>query len=223
VKKIILALDVENIYKAKRIIKETYNFIDIYKVGPILFIHYGKEIIEFIRKIGKKVFLDLKLYDIPMTVQRAVESAQKIGVFSLTVHSSGGKKMLEAATSVHNRPKIWAVSILTSTVTNSNKVMKRVILAKSCGVDGVISSPLEIDLIKKNCGKDFNVITPGIRLKNNNNDDQIRISTPLYAINKGADFIVIGRSILNSSKPASVVLEKIYKTIQENNKTYIKT
>ncbi|MDR0915312.1 MAG: orotidine-5'-phosphate decarboxylase [Endomicrobium sp.] len=216
-KKIILALDVDNVDKAKQIIRETYHFIDIYKVGPILFIQCGKEIIEFINGIGKKVFLDLKLYDIPMTVQRAVESAQKLDIFSLTVHSSGGKKMLQAATSVYNHPKIWAVSVLTSTRTRTTPatVIKRALLAKSCGLDGVISSPLEIDLIKKECGKNFNVITPGIRLNNNNHDDQIRVATPLYAINKGADFIVMGRSILNS-KNYKMVLHNIYQTIQDN-------
>jgi orotidine-5'-phosphate decarboxylase len=214
VKKIILALDVTTLQQAKQIVQGTYNYIDIYKVGPILFIQYGKEIIDFIMQIGKKVFLDLKLYDIPMTVKRAVESAHKLGIFSLTVHSSGGKEMLKAATSVYNRPKIWAVSVLTSEIANNYTVLKRVLLAKMCGVDGVISSPLEIDLIKQECGKDFDVITPGIRLKDDNNDDQTRVATPFDAFKKGADFIVMGRSILNSKCPAKV-LHEIYEQCTE--------
>ena len=96
----------------------------------------------------KKVFLDLKFHDIPATVQRAVQSARDLGVYSLTVHSCGGEEMLKLATSVEARPKIWAVTVLTSQKTTPEEVARRAKLAKDCGVDGVISSPLEIETIK---------------------------------------------------------------------------
>jgi orotidine-5'-phosphate decarboxylase len=213
VKKIILALDISDIYQAKRIVNQTYQYVDIYKIGPGLFIEYGRSIIDYIIGINKKIFLDLKLYDIPITVQRAVKAAYNLGVFSLTIHASGGEKMMKAVTSVVNRPKIWAVTILTSEATSTEKVLQMVKIANSCDVDGVISSPLEIESIKKQYGKTFNVITPGIRLQNQDNDDQLRVSTPINAIKKGADFIVIGRTILKDKNPIET-LKKIYEDIQ---------
>ncbi|MDR0890576.1 MAG: orotidine-5'-phosphate decarboxylase [Endomicrobium sp.] len=212
-KKIILALDISDIYQAKRIVNQTYQYVDIYKIGPGLFIEYGRSIIDYIIGINKKIFLDLKLYDIPITVQRAVKAAYNLGVFSLTIHASGGEKMMKAVTSVVNRPKIWAVTILTSEATSTEKVLQMVKIANSCDVDGVISSPLEIESIKKQYGKTFNVITPGIRLQNQDNDDQLRVSTPINAIKKGADFIVIGRTILKDKNPIET-LKKIYEDIQ---------
>ncbi|MCA6071500.1 MAG: orotidine-5'-phosphate decarboxylase [Endomicrobium sp.] len=145
--------------------------------------------------------MDLKFHDIPATVKRSVESARDLGVFSLTTHSIGGEEMLKAAASIENRPKIWAVTVLTSQITTPEEVARRAKLTKSCGIDGVISSPLEIALIKKECGKDFNVVTPGIRLLKVN-DDQKRVATPEIAIKEGADFIVVGRPILEAENPA---------------------
>ncbi|MDR3092554.1 MAG: orotidine-5'-phosphate decarboxylase [Endomicrobium sp.] len=200
-KKIILALDVYDFKKAEKLVKETSPYIDVYKIGPILFLQSGKEIIKMIKDNGKEVFLDLKFHDIPVTVKRSVESARELGVFSLTTHSIGGEEMLKAAASIENRPKIWAVTVLTSQITTPEEVIRRAKLTKSCGIDGVISSPLEIALIKKECGKDFNVVTPGIRLLKVN-DDQKRVATPEVAIKEGADFIVVGRPILEAENPA---------------------
>ncbi|GHT70929.1 orotidine 5'-phosphate decarboxylase [Endomicrobiia bacterium] len=202
-KKTILALDVYDLQKAERLVKETSPYIDIYKVGPILFLQSGKEIIKIIKNNGKEVFLDLKFYDIPATVNRSVESAKELGVFSLTVHSIGGEEMLKAAASVENRPKIWAVTVLTSQITAPKEVIRRAKLTKSCGIDGVISSPLEIALIKKECGKDFVVVTPGIRLAKTD-DDQKRVATPEIAVKEGADFIVVGRPIIEAEDPSEV-------------------
>ncbi|MDR1434460.1 orotidine-5'-phosphate decarboxylase [Candidatus Endomicrobiellum devescovinae] len=202
-KKTILALDVYDLQKAENLVKETSPYIDVYKVGPILFLKAGKEIIKIIKDNGKEVFLDLKFHDIPATVKRSVESARELGVFSLTVHSIGGEEMLKAAASVENRPKIWAVTVLTSQITMPEEVLRRAKLTKTCGIDGVISSPLEISLIKKECGKEFNVVTPGIRLAKTN-DDQKRVATPETAIKEGADFIVIGRPILEAENPIEV-------------------
>ena len=162
---------------------------------------------------GKKVFLDLKFHDIPATVQRAVQSARDLGVYSLTVHSCGGEEMLKLATSVENRPKIWAVTVLTSQITTSEEVVRRAKLAKECGVDGVISSPLEIETIKINCGPKFEVVTPGIRPVKVS-DDQKRIATPESAVKAGADFIVVGRPIIAADNPIEVA-KNIYETIKE--------
>jgi orotidine-5'-phosphate decarboxylase len=203
-KKIILALDVYDLQKAENLVKETSSYIDVYKVGPILFLKVGKEIIKIIKDNGKEVFLDLKFHDIPATVKRSVELARELGVFSLTVHSIGGEEMLKVAASVENRPKIWAVTVLTSQITIPEEVLRRAKLTKTCGIDGVISSPLEISLIKKECGKEFNVVTPGIRLAKTN-DDQERVATPETAIKEGADFIVIGRPILEAENSIEVV------------------
>jgi orotidine-5'-phosphate decarboxylase len=202
-KKTILALDVYDLQKAENLVKETSPYIDVYKVGPILFLQAGKEIIKIIKDNGKEVFLDLKFHDIPTTVKRSVESVRELGVFSLTVHSIGGEEMLKAAASVENRPKIWAVTVLTSQISMTEEILRRAKLTKTCGIDGVISSPLEISLIKKECGKEFNVVTPGIRLTKTN-DDQKRVATPETAIKEGADFIVIGRPILEAENPIEV-------------------
>jgi orotidine-5'-phosphate decarboxylase len=211
-KKIILALDVCDFKQAERFVKETSPYVDVYKVGPILFMQSGKKIIEMIKGNGKEVFLDFKFHDIPNTVKRSVESAKDLGVFSLTVHSIGGEEMLRCATSVENRPIIWAVSVLTSQVVDLDEIIRRSKMSKSCGVDGVISSPLEVNFIKKECGKEFNVVTPGIRLAKHF-DDQKRVATPEVAIKEGADFIIIGRPVLEAANPVEV-LKNIYENIK---------
>ena len=211
-KKIILALDVYDFKKAQDFVEKTSQYIDIYKVGPILFLQAGREIIKMIKDNGKEIFLDLKFHDIPATVKRSVESARELGVFSLTVHSIGGKEMLKAASSVENRPKIWAVTVLTSQITTSEEVLRRAKLTKFCGIDGVIASPLEISIIKKSCGHDFNVVTPGIRpLKVE--DDQKRVATPESAVKAGADFIVVGRPIIKAQDPAEAA-KNIYESVE---------
>ena len=210
--KTILALDVFDFNKAEKLVKDLSPYIDVFKVGPILFLQSGKEIIKMINDNGKKVFLDLKFHDIPATVQRAVQSARDLGVYSLTVHSCGGEEMLKLATSVENRPKIWAVTVLTSQVTTPEEVVRRAKLAKECGVDGVISSPLEIETIKSNCGKEFEVVTPGIRPVKVQ-DDQKRVATPESAVKAGANFIVVGRPIIQAENPVEVA-KNIYESIK---------
>jgi orotidine-5'-phosphate decarboxylase len=209
-KKTILALDVYDYKKAENLVKETSLYIDIYKVGPILFLQSGKEIIKMIKGYSKEVFLDLKFHDIPSTVARSVEVARELGVYSLTIHSVGGEEMVKAAASVRNRPKIWVVTVLTSQIINSQEVVKRAKFAKSCGVNGVISSPLEASLIKKECGKDFDVITPGIRIAKSD-DDQKRIASPEVAVKEGADFIVVGRPIIEAINPSEAA-KSIYES-----------
>jgi orotidine-5'-phosphate decarboxylase len=199
-KKLIVALDINNENDALNLVDKLGENVDLYKVGPILFLKTGPSIIRKLKEKGKEVFLDLKFHDIPKTVQRSVESAADLGVYSLTLHSSGGEDMLKAAAQVSKRPKLWAVSVLTSAVASGEDVMRRVVIARKNGVDGVISSALEAQTIKKACGRDFEVITPGIRLEKTN-DDQKRVATPSFAVKAGADFIVVGRPIIQAEDP----------------------
>ncbi|MDR2395012.1 MAG: orotidine-5'-phosphate decarboxylase [Endomicrobium sp.] len=212
-KRTILALDVYDFKKAQDLVEKTSQYIDLYKVGPILFLQSGREIIKMLKDNGKEIFLDLKFHDIPATVKRSVESARDLGVFSLTVHSIGGEEMLKSASSVENRPKIWAVTVLTSQITTAEEVLRRAKLTKSCGIDGVIASPLEIPIIKKGCGSNFDVVTPGIRPVKIE-DDQKRVATPESAVKAGADFIVIGRPIIESPNPAEAA-KNIYEAVEK--------
>lgn len=207
-KKIILALDVNDKNKALELVKTLSPWIDIFKVGPILFLADGPAIVKQIKDMGKEVFLDLKFHDIPATVKRSVESAMKIGVYSLTLHSCGGEEMMKAASQVSPRPELWGVTVLTSQAASTEQIVERALLVKASGLNGVIASPLEIESIKKACGKDFTVITPGIRIENIEKDDQKRIATPRAAIQAGADFIVVGRPIIEAANPAEAA-EKI--------------
>ena len=201
-KRIILALDVNDRDRAMQLVRAVSPWVDIVKVGPIVFLTEGPDIVRRIRDAGKEVFLDLKLHDIPATVQRAVESAARIGVYSMTLHSSGGKDMIAAAASAADRPRLWAVTVLTSQNADPDEVVRRATLAKNAGADGVIVSPLEAALVKRACGKDFIVVTPGIRSATDAVNDQKRIATPKGAIDAGADFIVVGRPIIEAPDPA---------------------
>ncbi len=201
-KKIILALDVNDRERAMNLVRAVSPWVDIIKVGPIVFLTEGPDIVRRIRDAGKEVFLDLKLHDIPATVQRAVESAAGIGVYSMTIHSMGGKEMIAAAASVAKRPRLWAVTVLTSQSADPEEVVRRAKLAKDSGADGVIASPLEASLVKNACGKGFSVVTPGIRSSSDAVNDQKRVATPKGAIEAGADFIVVGRPVIEAPDPA---------------------
>lgn len=203
-KKIILALDVHDKDKALKLVETLSPWVDIFKVGPILFLTEGPAFVKAIRDRGKEVFLDLKFHDIPATVQRSVVSAQQLGVYSLTLHSCGGDEMLKAASGVSPRPRLWAVTVLTSQQSTPEQVIERAKIAKAGGADGVIASPLEIAAIKQACGKDFTVVTPGIRPADGSKDDQKRVATPAEAVKAGADFIVVGRPIIEAPDPAAV-------------------
>lgn len=206
-KKIIVALDVNDAGRALGLVKTLSPYVDIFKVGPILFLTQGPDFVRGIRDLGKEVFLDLKFHDIPATVKRSVESAREIGVYSATIHSSGGEEMIRAASEVSPRPKLWAVTVLTSQKTTPETVIERAKLAKASGADGVIASPREIEAIKKACGAGFTVVTPGIRPADGKKDDQVRVATPGAAVKAGADFIVVGRPIIEAADPAAVAAQ----------------
>ena len=217
--KLIVALDVNSFGKAKKLIDKLSPYINVFKVGSELFVSSGQKIIKYLRKKRKKVFLDLKFYDIPNTVEKAVLAASKKGIFMLTVHASGGFEMLKKATSLNKsnkkRPLLISVTVLTSkNVKNTKtKVLKLAKLAKKAGLDGIVSSPRETKSVKKALGRKFLVINPGVRPSWAKKDDQKRITTPKEAVANGADFIVVGRPITKAKNPI-IAIKKILMEIK---------
>ena len=208
--KIFVALDVENKEKALEIVGDLKGLGACFKIGKQLFTSTGPELVREIVGMGEDVFLDLKYHDIPNTVAKAGVAAAELGVKIFNVHASGGRKMMEAVREEMNKltnpPLVLAVTILTSLGeddirevgfdrTIPEQIAKLAKLAKDSGMDGVVASPLEIELIRETCGKDFKILTPGIRPAFAAVNDQKRIATPAEALRKGADFLVIGRPI----------------------------
>lgn len=221
--KLIVALDVQDLEKAKSLVDDICPYVDIFKVGPTLAIS-SPQIIDFINEKGARVFLDLKLYDIPTTVARTVKSLAKLKIYSLSIHISGGLEMLKAALQSSSL-LLWGVTVLTSfnqqdlkKLGINHSIEEQVInlakLGQSAGLKGIICSPQEISLVRQNCGDEINIITPGIRLKLLPGDDQKRYMTPIQAIRQGADYIVIGRPIIEDKNPVEVV-KNIIKEIGE--------
>lgn len=224
--KIILALDVAEQSSAVEIVETFKDHIDIFKVGTELFTSAGPKVVEDIISRGKKVFLDLKFHDIPNTVSKSVRAAAEMGVFMLNVHASGGLEMMKRAADTLSeassekgitRPKLIAVTILTSidqTILQKEvgieKTMKTEVthlaeLARNAGLDGVVASPHETEFIRSHCGKDFLIVTPGIRPSWAETDDQKRTMTPAEALKKGADYLVMGRAILAQPDPIGAI------------------
>ena len=220
--KIILALDVADRGSAIEIVEKFKDHIDIFKVGSELFTSAGPDVVREINSMGKKVFLDLKFHDIPNTVAKSVRAAAEAGVFMLNVHASGGSEMMKRAAQALaevssekniNKPKLIAVTVLTSidqTILQREVGIEKTIkthvthlaeLAKQSGLDGVVASPQETPIIRNACGKDFLIVTPGIRPSWAAADDQKRTMTPAEAISKGADYLVMGRAILSQPDP----------------------
>ena len=208
--KIFVALDVESKAKALEIVSDLKGLGACFKIGKQLFTSTGPELVREIVGMGEDVFLDLKYHDIPNTVAKAGVAAAELGVKIFNVHASGGRKMMEAVRSemdkLTNPPLVLAVTILTSLGeedirevgfdrTIPEQIAKLAKLAKDSGMDGVVASPLEIELIRETCGRDFKILTPGIRPAFAAVNDQKRIATPAEALRKGADFLVIGRPI----------------------------
>jgi orotidine-5'-phosphate decarboxylase len=213
--KLIVALDVDTLKKAKSLVDRLYPAVKIFKIGSQLFTQEGPEAVRMVRKNGAQVFLDLKFHDIPNTVAQAVKSAKAHRAFMLNVHASGGVAMMKAAVSARGTsrvPLLLAVTMLTSMDkrelvnigipgTPLVQVKKLAMLAKKCGMDGVVCSGREIDLVRRSCGRDFIILTPGIRPSGCFAQDQKRIMTPDIAAKKGADYIVVGRPITQAQDP----------------------
>lgn len=208
--KIFVALDVETKEKALEIVRDLKGLGACFKIGKQLFTSTGPDLVREIVGMGEDVFLDLKYHDIPNTVAKAGVAAAELGVKIFNVHASGGRKMMEAVRSemdkLTNPPLVLAVTILTSLGeedirevgfdrTIPEQIARLAKLAKDSGMDGVVASPLEIELIRETCGKDFKILTPGIRPAFAAVNDQKRIATPAEALSKGADYLVIGRPI----------------------------
>jgi orotidine-5'-phosphate decarboxylase len=230
--RLIVALDVETKEKAAGLVKKLSRDVRTFKVGSELFTSCGPEIVEIIKKSGCGVFLDLKFHDIPNTVAKSAAVAAKMGVFMFNVHASGGLDMMKrcadtardaAKKAGHDQPKIIAVTVLTSMDENNLKtigifdnmetqVLRLARLTKDAGLDGIVASPSELKLIKKELGQEFLVVTPGVRPSWASTDDQKRVATPKEAVDNGADFIVVGRPIIKADDPSAAakkVLEEI--------------
>jgi orotidine-5'-phosphate decarboxylase len=225
IEKIIIALDVGTKREALALAK-TLKEARVFKIGLELFTAEGPALLEEAVRLGKKPFLDLKYHDIPNTVAGAVRSATRKGVHMLTLHTSGGMEMMaaaaraaveESARTGKGRPILLGVTVLTSLKDEefrrigfahavAEQVLRLAVLAKASGLDGVVCSPHEIESIKRECGLDFLVITPGIRPAWAAAQDQKRIMTPAEAISKGADYLVIGRPITGAPSPLEAFL-----------------
>ena len=217
-KDVIIACDFKNK-------EETLKFLDLFeedklflKIGMELFYAEGPEIVREIKKRGHKIFLDLKLHDIPNTVEKAMKSLANLDIDMCNVHAAGTIDMMKAglrglAKEDGTRPILIAVTQLTSTSQERMQkellinesidevVIKYALNTKEAGLDGVVCSPLEASKVKENCGKDFLCITPGVRFETDNIGDQVRITTPKKAKEIGSDYIVVGRPITKSNNP----------------------
>ena len=219
---IIVAIDEINFPKATNIIDNLDCDKCIVKIGSISFNSIGNEIIYYAKNKGFDIFLDLKLHDIPNTVKKSIEGLISLPIKMLTIHTSGGKDMMMAAMEAvtGTQIKVFGVTALTSLNnddtnqifqrTTSEQVNAMLDLAESAGIDGVVCSPHELELVTKR--KTLLSITPGIRFQLSN-DDQKRVMTPKEAINLGADYLVIGRPITNSDD-IKKSFEEIYQSIQ---------
>ena len=226
--KLIVALDVRSLDEAKEMIRKLSPDVRIFKVGMGLFTLCGPDAVALVHDNGARVFLDLKFHDIPNTVAHAVRSAAKLGVFMVNIHALGGSEMMmkavEAARESEKRPKLLGVTVLTSMDQSSigeigieKKIEEEVVslarLGKESGLDGVIASPNETGLIRKNLGKDFIIVTPGIRPAGAEKGDQKRVMTPKAAVTAGADYIVVGRPIIETKDPLGAA-KKIIKEME---------
>jgi len=226
---LIVALDVDTFDEAKKLVDILGDEVEIFKVGSQLFTTYGPEAVRYLLKTGKKVFLDLKFHDIPNTVANAITAAVGLkeggqGIFMCTLHTAGGQEMLqrasEAATKAAGkfqvkRPLLLGITALTSDEKKDSIgqfVLKKAVLAKEAGLEGVVASSQEAALIRKKLGDDFIIVTPGIRPAGTEADDQKRITTPSEAVAQGSNFLVVGRPIVKAENPkeaAKGILEEM--------------
>ena len=215
---IIVAIDENNFKKASELVNKLDPKKCMVKIGSVAFNSIGHEIIYYAADHGFKIFLDLKLHDIPNTVKKSIQGLASLPIKMLTIHTSGGKDMMMAAMEAVSGTgiKVFGVTVLTSLNdkdtaaifkrTSSEQVEAMLDEAESAGIDGVVCSPHELEFVGKR--ESLLSITPGIRLKNSN-DDQKRVMTPKEAKNLGADFLVIGRPITEAEN-ISESLDEIF-------------
>ncbi|MDQ6954530.1 MAG: orotidine-5'-phosphate decarboxylase [Mariprofundaceae bacterium] len=213
--RLMVALDVASTEEALNIQSQLAEHVAWFKVGLRLFVAEGAPLIKKLLQ-SHKVFLDLKFHDIPNTVAQAIESAGALGVQMVNVHAAGGADMLKrsvAAASAFPDMKLIAVTVLTSDCMPAEQAKKlaveRAILAKKSGLDGVVCSVHEVASIKAACGNGFIAVTPGIRWGDQDIQDQKRVADPTFAIQQGADYLVVGRPIIQAAIPANAADEAV--------------
>jgi orotidine-5'-phosphate decarboxylase len=212
--RLIVALDVSSPAAAQELVQRIGDAAGIYKVGLQLFTSAGPELVRDLVASGRRIFLDLKLHDIPNTVSHAVKAAVELQVHMLTLHASGGAAMLRAATeAAGGRLNLLAVTVLTSLTDDdmretgisgrvTDQALRMAALARNAGCQGVVSSPREALAIRKSLGEGFAIVTPGVRPAGAESNDQQRTATPSQAIANGASHIVVGRPITHAAEPA---------------------
>ena len=227
--RLIVALDVDSFDKAINLIERLETDIDIFKVGIAPFTAFGHKLLDVLEQKNKKVFLDLKVHDIPNTVRNAAKAACSKNVFMMNFHCSGGPSMLEAAAlaveemAMEVPPILLGVTVLTSmskedllNVGMSDDVEQKVLvfaaMADRAGMDGVVASAKEAKKIKEKIGKEFIIVTPGVRPAWAAKGDQKRVLTPKEALKEGSDYLVVGRPIIQAEDPqkaARKIIEEI--------------
>ncbi len=221
--KLIFALDVGSLEEAGELVRTLRSHVGMFKVGKQLFVKTGPKIIDYLHQQGGEVFLDLKFHDIPQTVARVSVEATRLGVAMFNLHASGSLEMMRRAvaevdrvcrTERLRRPKMLAVTVLTSlsssdlrtigiSVPVQDQVLRLALLAERAGMDGVVASPMEVESIRRSCGEQFVIVTPGIRRRTDARGDQARVMTPADAVSGGSDFVVVGRPIREASDPTA--------------------
>jgi orotidine-5'-phosphate decarboxylase len=233
--RLIFALDMgDGVDETLQWVERLRDHVGVYKVGKEAFTHFGPGIVRRIQDLGGRVFLDLKFHDIPNTVAKAAEGAVKLGVAMFNLHALGGREMMEKTVEAvekatretgREKPLVLAVTVLTSLndqdlseigfrQTTQDLASHLAAAARRAGVGGVVASPQDIQPIRRICGPDFAIVTPGIRLGGGEaaKDDQKRVDTPREAIRSGADYIVVGRPIRLAKDPveaADRIVEEI--------------
>ncbi|MFA5118720.1 MAG: orotidine-5'-phosphate decarboxylase [Candidatus Omnitrophota bacterium] len=211
---IILALDVDTLARAHAFIDTMSPRVKVFKVGLQLFTQAGPAIVEYVRKKGAGVFLDLKFHDIPNTVACAVRQAVRLQVEMMTLHACGGAAMLKAACAAAEeeseklkvkKPILLGVTVLTSQEAAPGEVLRLASQSLECGLGGVVCSVREAALLRKEIPRQFIIVTPGIRPDAKSADDQKRTATVAQAVGAGSDFLVIGRPILEAADPLKAV------------------
>lgn len=217
--RLIIALDVDSYERAAVLVEQLSPLAGWFKIGSVLFTREGPRVCRLVKEAGAKLFLDLKFHDIPNTVRGAVTSAAALGADMITIHTSGGEAMMQAAVQArtdvgHTDMVIVGVTVLTHLglddfrsllgvggSASENAVMSLAQVARRSGIDGVVAAARELPLLKERLGADFIVVTPGIRLADGSRDDQTRVATPAAAVADGADYLVVGRPVTTAADP----------------------
>lgn len=227
--RLIVALDVDSFDDARDLVSRLSPYAGWFKIGPVLFTREGPRVCATVKESGARLFLDLKFHDIPNTVTGAVRNAIAMGADMMTLHASGGPTMLRAArAAVDESPRRDVILVAVTVLTHLNErefglifgegavqdgVLALARIAREGGMTGVVASAQELPAIKQAMGKDFVVVTPGIRLPDAKQDDQTRVVTPEQAIRDGADYIVVGRPIIAAKDPVAAAREVVARMV----------